>query len=244
MFNPAKTHYLGFLAGSYAWISGGQDEQVRKNEKFFSAHAITPFDNRVAIDLGAGCGFQSVPLALIGYSVTAVDFCQPLLEALRTYAGSLPVETIQSDILTYSSWTGRHPVLIVCMGDTLTHLPSLTEVKDLLRQCFSELGPGGRFVLTLRDYSREPDGSVVVIPVLRQEDRIFLCRLEYHTDSLTVQDILYSRGKEGWGRTAGKYMKIRIAPETLFRMLTGAGFRIDYSAIHDGMITIIARKVA
>jgi hypothetical protein len=73
---------------------------------------------------------------------------------------------------------GWHPALIVCMGDTLTHPPSLREGDALIRQCFRELEPGGRLVLTLRDYSKEPNGAVVVILVERDNDRIFLCKLE------------------------------------------------------------------
>ena len=93
MNNPAQNHYDAFLAGSYAWISRGLDEQIRKNKIFFSSHSVTPHDNRIAIDLGAGCGFQSVPLGQIGYSVTAVDFCQPLLDELRSHAGALQIIT-------------------------------------------------------------------------------------------------------------------------------------------------------
>lgn len=43
-----------------------------------------------------------------------------------------------------------------------------------------------------------------LIPVLRYKARVFLCRLEYHTDSLTVQDKLYSHGQEdGRGQPGG-----------------------------------------
>jgi len=242
MNNIVQAHYNTLLAGCYTWISGGWEAQVQKNQKFFSSHAVTPRDNRVAIDLGAGCGFQSVPLAMLGFSVTAVDFCETLLDELRSQTGALPVVTVPSDILHYSSWAGRHPALIVCMGDTLTHLPGTPELQDLVRQCFSELDPGGRLVLAFRDYSREPDGSVVVIPVERGEDRIFLCKLEYHRDTLTVQDILYSRKRAVWERTAGKYDKIRIAPEIIIRMLNDAGFSIEYSSVENGIITVIARN--
>jgi hypothetical protein len=130
------------------------------------------------------------------------------------------------------------------MGDTLTHLLDLKEAEDLAWQCFSELPPGGRLVFTLRDYSQEPDGAVIVIPVLRDNYRIFLCRLEYHADSLTVQDNLYTRERSNRERTAGKYEKIRIAPGTLSRILTGAGFPIEYSSVENGIITVIARKNA
>jgi protein-L-isoaspartate O-methyltransferase len=242
MENNTRTHYDTFLAGKYAWISRGQHGQIRRNREFFLTHDIVPHDNPAAIDLGAGCGFQSVPLAQLGFSVTAVDFSKPLLEELRTQSGALPIVTVLDDIRNYSSWTGRHPSLIVCMGDTITHLPSPEDTEDLFRQCFSELESGGRLILGFRDYSQEPDGAVTVIPVQRDTDRIFLCRLEYHADTLTVQDILYSRERGPWERTAGKYRKIRIGPDALTRMLTGAGFAVEYSSADNGMITVIAQK--
>ncbi len=46
------------------------------------------------------------------------------------------------------------------------------------------------------------------------------------------------------GQPPGTYTKIRIAPERLPRMLTGARFAIEYSAVDDGMITVTARKDA
>lgn len=242
MTGTAQAHYDAFLAANYAWISGRPGDQVRKNKKFFSSHSVMPRNNRSAIDLGAGPGFPSIALAELGYSVTAVDFCQHLLDELRLHAGSLPVETVHDDIRHYPAWAGRHPAIIVCMGDTLTHLPSVEDAGDLVRQCYRELAPGGRLVLTLRDYSREPDGAEIVIPVQRDAGRIFLCRLHYQEETVRVQDILYSRRQGTWSRSEGTYTKIRIAPGTLAGMLTGAGFTIEYSESSCGMIIVVAKK--
>jgi hypothetical protein len=46
------------------------------------------------------------------------------------------------------------------------------------------------------------------------------------------------------GEDCQEYTKIRIEPETFTRMLTGAGFGIEYSAANSGMITALARKDA
>jgi hypothetical protein len=107
---------------------------------------------------------------------------------------------------------------------------------------FFELDPGGRFVLTLRDYSRQPDGAVIVIPVLRDRDWIFLCRLKYHADTFTVQDILFSSRRGVWERTAGEYTKIRIPPDKLNKAIRMAGFALTFSEVRDGIVTIIATK--
>jgi 2-polyprenyl-3-methyl-5-hydroxy-6-metoxy-1,4-benzoquinol methylase len=244
MNDTVQTHYDAFLAPIYSWLSGGFDEQAKKNRQFFMAHGIRPRGSGMAVDFGAGNGFQAVPLADLGFSVTAVDSCRSLLDELSCNAASLPVRPVAGDIRNYLVWTGLHPELITCMGDTLTHLPSLTEVEDLVRHCFSELELDGTLILTLRDYSVQPAGAKDCIPVRRDENRIFLCSLAYHADIMTVEDILYSRSGGRWQRDAGRYTKLRILPEELDRMVRSAGFGTIYSAIQDGMITTIARKEA
>jgi hypothetical protein len=60
MNNDVQAHYNTFFAESNSWINGEMEERP-KNLRFFSSRAITPHENSVAIDIGAGCGFQSVP---------------------------------------------------------------------------------------------------------------------------------------------------------------------------------------
>jgi len=238
----ARNHYDAFLAGKYAWMAGGTDEQIRESTDFFRTHGIVRGAGRAAIDLGAGCGFQAIPLARAGFAVTAVDFCGSLLDELRQHSGSLPIVTLAEDIRNSASWTGLHPALIVCMGDTLTHLSSMAEVRDLVVQCASQLGPGRTLVLSFRDYTREPPEGVVVIPVRRGKEGIFLCRLEFHPGSVSVRDILYSRRNGRWGRECGEYAKIRIDPAMLNGILEAAGFSIGYLSTENGTVTIIARR--
>lgn len=241
---PVKEHYDNFLAKRYAWMAGGFAVNVEKNRAFLDGQAIRVSGTGQAVDLGAGCGFVTIPLLEAGFFVLAVDFCKPLLEELRLHAASHGVRTIAGDILDFSLWAGRDPELIVCMGDTLPHLPDTDTVVRLIRQCHAELVVGGRLILALRDYSREVEGNIVVIPVQRDRDRIFLCRLEYRADHVGVTDVLYSRESGSWERSYGEYRKLRIAPAFLERELERAGFRIEDKSVSKGHITIIAQKGA
>ena len=117
-----QEHYARFLAGHYLWMSGGFEGNAETNRLFFATHGIVPRDTRVAIDLGAGPGFQAIPLARAGFTVHAVDLCRPLLDELADRSHGLPITVHAGDILDYSLWGGFLPELIVCMGDTLTHL--------------------------------------------------------------------------------------------------------------------------
>jgi SAM-dependent methyltransferase len=239
-----KEHYDRFLAKQYAWMAGGFAANVEKNRAFLDGQGIRPSGTGQAIDLGAGCGFVTIPLLEAGFCVTAVDLCKPLLDELRLHAASQGVRTVVGDIMDFSLWAGRGPELIVCMGDTLTHLPDEGAVIGLIRQCHAELVPCGKLILALRDYSREAEGSVVVIPVRRDAGRIFLCRLEYWADHVNVTDVLYSRESGSWERSAGEYRKLRIAPAFLERELERAGFRVEKNTVGEGYITVISEKDA
>src|SRR5207245_1865143 len=75
-----------------------------------------------AVDLGCGSGFQSVALARLGFQVLAIDFSQRLLAELSDRASGLPVEAIAGDIRDVASLVPTAVGLVVCMGDTLSHL--------------------------------------------------------------------------------------------------------------------------
>lgn len=63
-----KDHYSNVLSDIYSWMFGGFKTGIQKNEEFFKTHKIFPKKSGIAVDLGAGCGFQSIPLSRTGYS--------------------------------------------------------------------------------------------------------------------------------------------------------------------------------
>jgi hypothetical protein len=89
-------------------VAGEWDGNSKRNRQFFSANAITPAGSRIAIDIGAGCNFQSILLAEAGFKGIAVDFCKHMLDIMVQHAGALPVRPIQADILSFESWAGKN----------------------------------------------------------------------------------------------------------------------------------------
>jgi 2-polyprenyl-3-methyl-5-hydroxy-6-metoxy-1,4-benzoquinol methylase len=74
-----KTHYDRHLATIYSWMAGGRQKAIANNYQLFQKLEIESVTKELAIDLGAGSGFQSIPLAELGFSVIAIDFCAVLL---------------------------------------------------------------------------------------------------------------------------------------------------------------------
>lgn len=160
-----KQHYDNHLGNFYSWMIGDFDLKQREQQCFLEKNAIIPITNKIAIDLGAGNGLQSVSLANLGFKVTAIDFNRQLLNELINHTQKLPVEVFDDDIINVKRFATISPELIICAGDTLTHLESKQHIHNLLNDCCEILQDGGKFILSFRDYSKPLEGIQRFIPV-------------------------------------------------------------------------------
>lgn len=212
------------------------------------ASEIASFDplflnKSLAVDLGAGFGMHSIPLARRGFSVVAIDTCSGLLEELRQHRDSLPIQTIRDDVREFRRYVSTEVQIVLCMGDTLTHLPDTDSVLQLLSDVAESLMPGGQFILTFRDYSRELSGDQRFIPVRSDDSRILTCFLEYAEAHITVHDILYERDVSGWDFRVSSYQKLRLAPDWICSALESRGFSVQREPGIAGMVRLVSTRV-
>jgi SAM-dependent methyltransferase len=177
--------------------------------------------------------------------VTAVDLSAALIAELDrdTAAAGLVIRTAQGDLRDLARFTpSPAPELIVCMGDTLTHLPSFDDVVPVLRNATAALAPGGRLILSFRDYTTARTGADRFIPVRSEPDRIFTCFLDFGPTHLTVHDIVHTRADTGWRMAVSAYEKLRLDPAPVRSLLASAGLTLERDAAYQGMITLVARR--
>lgn len=240
-----RDHYDDFLSPVYSWILGDFESTSRKSAALFDRLEITDGAGRSAVDLGAGSGSQSVPLAERGYDVLAVDFCQALLDELAVHAGKHAVRSVCDDILHFERHLENAPQLIVCMGDTLVHLPDRDAVATVLERICYALSPGGRFIYAIRDYvSFEPTGADRFVPVRAEDEQIFTCFLDYRPDVVHVHDVLHRKVDGKWQLSISDYLKLRLDTADLNRQLAGHGLIISTETESDGMLVVVADKPA
>lgn len=238
-----KDHYDSFLGEVYSWILGDFDAAYQKNVALFASMDLVARPGSIAVDLGCGPGCQALPLAELGFEVIAVDFCQVLLDELQERSAGHPVTTVCDDILNFSRHVQQPPDLIVCMGDTLVHLPDRASVAALLDQVSEALQSGGTFIYAIRDYvSFVPTGPERFVPVRADAEQIFTCFLDYKDDVVHVHDVLHRRSADGWRMTISDYLKQRLDSEDLDRQLVACGFEIVRREVVDGMITVVATR--
>ena len=238
----AKEHYENHLAKYYSWMSGDFDAKVNENQRFFQSHNIKPLSSKVCIDLGAGCGFQSIPLAKIGFKVKAVDFSEILLNELKSKSSGLDIESIKNDILNFDAYSGYDPELMVCMGDTITHLDSLGSVQELIKNSYKILNENGKLIMTLRDLTFELKEENRFIPVNSDNDRIFTCFLEYRPNYVKVFDIIHERKNGKWTQKISSYKKLKIPQAVIEKYFQDSGFRIEFMGVENGLVTMIGKK--
>jgi 2-polyprenyl-3-methyl-5-hydroxy-6-metoxy-1,4-benzoquinol methylase len=238
----ACEHYENHLANYYAWIFGGVHLKTKENRRFFTDHTIQPIRSGLAFDLGAGCGFQSVPLAQLGFRVAAMDLSAKLLAQLKEHAEKLPIETICDDLSNFTDYDRGSIELVVCMGDTLTHLESLKKVQALFDKVYSAVESGGRLVLSFRNLTVELRELDRFIAVKSDDHTIFTCFLEYEKDTVKVHDIIYEKKKTQWALKKSFFRKLRISPAWTRNYLKSIGFMLEFDDEEKGMATIIARK--
>lgn len=237
-----EQHYDNLLAPYYTWISGGFDLKIEENRIFFRDHGIRPVVSGVAVDLGAGSGFQSIPLAESGFRVIALDTNRQLLAELKEKAKDLPIVTVRDTLLNFGEHCPAEIHISVCMGDTLTHLQSPEEVQQLLESTYPALIRNGYLVLSFRDMTHELSGLDRFIPVRSDSHRIFTCFLEYEARHVIVHDIVYEKLKDQWEMKKSAFRKLRISPQWVNDILVMLGYNVATFDIHMGMVTIIARK--
>ena len=222
---------------------GDVDAALQRSRDFLAAAGLKAGASGVAVDLGCGFGLQAIPLAELGFNVLALDLCVELLAELRARAGALSVRAVSADLLDFPKHLTAPADVIVCMGDTITHLPTLGTVGELLRLAATNLAPGGLLALTFRDYvGAELRGAHRFIPVRSDADRILTCFLEYSDGFVDVHDLVHTRTPEGWKQSVSCYRKLRLDRHVVAAELEVLGLTITRHDVERGLVTLLARR--
>ncbi len=240
-----RAHYDAHLGPIYLWMVGGFETAVAAARADLAAAGIGSGAGRRAVDLGAGIGAHAVALADAGFVVTAIDSCAGLIDVLRDHAGSRAVAAVRDDLVQVRRHCGGPQDVVLCMGDTLTHLASLPEVESLVDEVAGVLAPSGVFVATFRDYSAPmPLGVQRVIPVRQDDDRMLTCVLEYRDTTVIVHDLVHERTGAGWALRASQYPKLRLDPAWVCAALASRGLAVSREAGPAGLVRVVAARPA
>jgi 2-polyprenyl-3-methyl-5-hydroxy-6-metoxy-1,4-benzoquinol methylase len=243
MMATVSEHYDRHLGPIYSWMIGDAAGAMERSREELRALGIRPGPTGTAVDLGAGPGLHAIPLAELGFSVLAIDACGPLIAELRQRARSLPIRALEGDLQQFRRHLDGPVDAILCMGDTLTHLPSREAIEALLDEAAASLAHPGVFIATFRDYATQPlEGIDRFIPVRSDTARTLTCFLEYGDETVTVYDLLHERTDTGTEFTVSSYPKLRLSPGWVAGVLTALGLSVQQESAPSRMVRIVARR--
>lgn len=126
------------------------------------------------LDVGAGTGRVTIPLAQAGHGVVALDLDPLLLSELERRAAGLPVQTICADARDFELPGRRFPLIVVPM-QTVQLLGGADAHRALFGRARSHLAPGGLVAVAIaaaEDFEEFEwrEGDMVPLPDIAEID--------------------------------------------------------------------------
>lgn len=218
----------------YADLSADYDEMfgfekdLEAAEKFI-AGLKTRFRFAKALDVGCGTGSFTLALARGGVAAAGLDLSGAMLEKARknSLAYGLEIDFVKAGMEEISSAVSGKFDLILCMGNTLPHLPDKKALDSLLAACGKLLNPGGHLVLNLLNYRKILDLKQRLVGITRNGGREFIRFYDF-----AEPHVRFNILEIDWtGKTpAHKLLSTELYPYTcreLETALSGAGFAVQ-----------------
>jgi SAM-dependent methyltransferase len=143
----SREHYADAALYDYEY------RRRRADVTFYRELATARRADRI-LELGAGSGRVTIPLARDGHHVTALDQSRAMLAKLRGRVEALPraaaerVRVVEGDLRTFEV-TGTYS-LVIAAFNVLEHLYTRGEVDACLRRVAARLAPGGAFAFDVQ----------------------------------------------------------------------------------------------
>lgn len=181
------------------------------------------------VDLACGTGSLSEELTKFGFDVLGVDISQEMLSIAqdKKIEAGLQTHYIFGDMTNWSLIESKADV-IVCMLDSLNHLNSFDEIKQVFQNVYSSLNEGGLFIFDMNTPYKHKyilsDNAFVY-----EEDKIYcVWQNEYNNDDNRVDiylDFFENTDDNNYRRFYEEFSEIACESHAVKEFAKGKGFK-------------------
>ncbi len=213
------------LAPHYDAMTGFEKRFV--HERPFFRLLVDRYGLRSAVDAGSGSGFHSLLLASLGVQVIAIDISEKMLELLHEHGRQmgLRIRGIQSSFRSLPAAVHEQFDSLFCMGNSLPHLLTKTELRDSLTSFAEVIRPGGVIFLQNLNYDRILAQRTIVQSVKESGGITFVRYYEYRKETIRFHILKLKRENSGITHELNSVELRPILQEDLLQLLNDAGFR-------------------
>jgi len=140
-------------------------------------------DKGKILDVGCSTGELDIFLGERGYKVLGIDLDEKMIQMAneKLDGRELPVEfKVMNMEHLGANLSGSQFDGIICIGNTLVHLPGIPQIKAVLKQMVSLLAPGGVLILQIINYDRIITQKITELPPIENDDVSFIREYDYH----------------------------------------------------------------
>ncbi len=134
------------------------------------------------LDVACGSGGYSKSLSDMGYSLTAIDLDEKMVQSLKQKDDTINAQVL--NMLHINELSGVFDT-IFCIGNSLVHLNDQHEVGLFLSSCKNKLKTNGKLILQIVNYDRILAKDIKSLPTIQNDAKGL--RFERHYTYLPTQ---------------------------------------------------------
>jgi len=213
--------------------------------------------NRV-LDVACGTGWHAIALSRRGYEVVATDISARMIERARENGvrEGVPVRFVQAGFGQLAGQVGRGFGGLICMGNSLPHVPNAQALRETLADFAAVLCAGGVLIVQQRNFDQVCGQRQRFMPLQthREGDRewLFLRFYDFGEGSMTFHMVTMRREGGKWDYEIQATELLPILRQQLVELLAETGWaeitcygnlrRAPFVPEESGDLVVVARR--
>ncbi len=209
------------------------------------------------LDVACGTGQHAIALARRGYQVTGTDLSAPMIARARAAAAAAGanVRFEVAGLGAQAAVVGAGLDAVLCLGNSLPHVLTVTDLRATLADFAAALQPGGALVLQNRNYERVMTTRERFMPPQGDDAHVFVRFYDFDAPGpglITFHMLILSRQGDGWQQQAEATVLRPILRDELAGLLTETGFHeaafyggldgSDFDPARSDDLVVVARR--